>query len=119
MGLFDTVELYDDVHLPEYPDVVAPAEDVDWQTKGIDRASMTTFQITADGRLLEEEWHTEDVPPEDRPYANRDDVEEGDLLTWPAVAIECTTAGSSGTTTTAGSRSPTPSNHSTHWSRTR
>jgi hypothetical protein len=80
MGLFDTVELYDDVHLPEYPDVVAPAEDVDWQTKGIDRPSMTTFRITADGRLLEEEWHTEDVPPEDRPYATREDVEEGDFL---------------------------------------
>jgi len=23
---------------------------------------------------------TEDLPPEDRPYANRDDVEQGDLL---------------------------------------
>lgn len=80
MGLFDTVDLYDDVRLPEYPDTVAPAEDVDWQTKGIDRPSMTTFRITADGRLLEEEWHTETVPPEDRPYADRDDIEEGDLL---------------------------------------
>jgi hypothetical protein len=80
MGLFDTVELYDGVYLPEYPDAVAPAGDVDWQTKGIDRPSMTTFQITADGRLLEEEWHTEAVPPEDRPYASRDDVEEDDLL---------------------------------------
>lgn len=80
MGLFDTVELYDGVHLPEYPDAVTPAEDVDWQTKGIDRPSMTTFRITADGCLLEEEWHTEDVPPEDRPYADRDDVDEGDFL---------------------------------------
>jgi hypothetical protein len=80
MGLFDTVELYDDVHLPEYPEGITPAEDVDWQTKGIDRPSMTTFRITADGRLLEEEWHTEDVPPEDRPYATREDVEEGDFL---------------------------------------
>ena len=80
MGLFDTVELYDGVHLPEYPDAVTPAEDVDWQTKGIDRPRMTTFRITADGRLLEEEWHTETVPPEDRPYAGSDDVEEGDFL---------------------------------------
>ena len=80
MGLFDTVELYDGVHLPEYPGAVAPAEDVDWQTKGIDRPSMTTFRITADGQLFEEEWHTEAVPPEDRPYASRDDVDEEDLL---------------------------------------
>ena len=80
MGLFDTIELYDDVHLPEYPDGVAPAVDVDWQTKGIDRPSMTTFRITADGRLLEEEWHTEEVRPEERPHAGRDDVEEDDLL---------------------------------------
>jgi hypothetical protein len=107
MGLFDTIELYDDVHLPEYPDGVAHAVDVDWQTKGIDRPSMTTFRITADGRLLEEEWHTdtngynpvsdfdppwgricsrsysrqyEEVPPEERPHADRDDVEEDDLL---------------------------------------
>jgi hypothetical protein len=76
MGLFDTVELYDDVHLPEYPEGITPAEDVDWQTKGIERPSMTTFRITTDGRLLEEEWHTEAVPPEDRPYASRDDVDE-------------------------------------------
>ena len=80
MGLFDTVELYDDVHLPEYPEGITPAEDVDWQTKGIDRPTMTTFRITADGRLLEAEWHTEAVPPEDRPYASRDDVDEEDLL---------------------------------------
>ena len=75
MGLFDTVELYVGVTLPEYPETIAPSEDVDWQTKGIDRPSMTTFRITADGRLLEAEWHLEDVPPEDRPYAGRDDVE--------------------------------------------
>ena len=80
MGLFDTVELYNDVHLPEYPEGITPAENVDWQTKGIDRPSMTTFRVTADGRLLEEEWHTEAVPPEDRPYASHDDVEEGELL---------------------------------------
>ena len=80
MGLFDTVELYDDVHLPEYPAAITPAGDVAWQTKGIDRPSTNTFRITAEGRLLEEEWHTEEVPPEDRPYADRDDVEEDDLL---------------------------------------
>ncbi|GGI95313.1 hypothetical protein GCM10008995_01830 [Halobellus salinus] len=79
MGLFDTVELDDDVHLPEYLEGITPAEDVDWQTKSIDRPTMTTFRITADGRLLEEEWHTEAVPPEDRPYASRDDVGEDDF----------------------------------------
>ena len=80
MGLFDTVQLYDDVHLPEYPAAVTPAGDVAWQTKGIDRPSMNTFRITAEGRLLEEEWHTEEVPPEDRPHADHDDVEEDDIL---------------------------------------
>jgi hypothetical protein len=79
MGLFDTVELHDDSHLPEYPDTVASAEDIEWQTKGIDRPSMTTFRITADGRLLEKEWHLDEVPPEDRPYADREDVDEDDF----------------------------------------
>lgn len=80
VGLFDTVELYDGVHLPEYPDAVAPADAVEWQTKAIDRPSMTTFRITADGRLIEEEWHMEEVPPDERPYAERDDVDEEDFL---------------------------------------
>jgi hypothetical protein len=79
MGLFDRVALDDGVQLPAYPDAVAPAADVDWQTKDIDRPSMTTFRITADGRLLEEEWHAETVPPEDRPFASRDDVDEDDF----------------------------------------
>ncbi|MFC6722055.1 hypothetical protein [Halobacteriaceae bacterium SHR40] len=78
MGLFDTVKLYDDVHLPEYPENAKPAGGIDWQTKGIDRPCMDTFRITADGRLLKEEWHAETVPPEDRPYASRDDVDEDD-----------------------------------------
>ena len=92
MGLFDTVELYDDVHLPKYPEGITPAEDVDWQTKGIDRPNMTTFRVTADGRLLEEEWHTEAVPPEDRPYASRDDVEEGELLYMAGCRNPCVSA---------------------------
>ncbi len=115
MGLFDTVELYDDVHLPEYPDGLAPAEDVDWQTKGIDRPTMTTFRITADGRLLEEEWHTEAVPPEDRPYASRDDVDEDDFRYMAGSRNRV--AGSNETTTTAASSSNTPSRISIHSSR--
>jgi len=79
MGLYDTVRLYDDVRLSEYPDVAPPADDVDWQTKGIDRPCMGTYRIRADGRLVEEEWHYEDVPPEDRRYADRDDVDENDV----------------------------------------
>jgi len=79
MGLYDTVRLYDDVRLPEYPDVAPPADDVDWQTKGIDRPCMGTYRIMADSRLVEEEWYMEDVPPEDRPYASRDDVDEDDF----------------------------------------
>ncbi|WP_436903627.1 hypothetical protein [Halovenus halobia] len=79
MGLFDIVELYDGVHLPNYPDGVAPPEEVNWQTKGIDRPCMNTFKITADGRLLEKEWHAEPVPPEERPYADDEDVDEDDF----------------------------------------
>jgi hypothetical protein len=79
MGLYDTVELYEEVHLPAYPAGVEPASEVTWQTKGIDRPSMTTFRIIAAGHLLEEEWHTESVPPENRPYADRDDVDEDDV----------------------------------------
>lgn len=80
MGLFDTVELYDGVRLPEYPAGVEPAGDVEWQTKGIDRPEMGTFRIAAGGRLVKEEWHCEEVPPEEREYANRDDVDEDDML---------------------------------------
>jgi hypothetical protein len=79
MGLSDTVDLYDDVHLPEYPDGIPPAGNVEWQTKGIDPPQMNTFRITADGMLLKEEFHRETVPPEDRPYADRDDVDEDDV----------------------------------------
>jgi hypothetical protein len=79
MGVFDTVTLHDDVHLPEFPDRAAPAETIDWQTKRIARPSMTSFRITAHGRLLEQEWHTESVPPEDRPFASQDGIESGDF----------------------------------------
>lgn len=79
MGLYDTVELYEDVRLPEYPPSAEPADEISWQTKGIDRPAMGRFRITADGRLLEAEFHTETVPPEERPYAGRDDVDEDDF----------------------------------------
>ncbi|WP_336326793.1 hypothetical protein [Halovenus sp. HT40] len=79
MGVIDTVELYDDVHLPNYPDGVEPPDAVSWQTKGIDRPSMSTFRITADGQLLKKEWHGKSVPPEERPYADNEDVDEDDF----------------------------------------
>ena len=78
MGLYDTVELAEDLTLSDYPDVT-PASDIEWQTKDIDRPSMGRFRITADGRLLQEEFHGETVPPEERPYAGRDDVDEDDV----------------------------------------
>jgi hypothetical protein len=78
MGLFDHVELYDDVHLPDYPDGIPPAADVTWQTKDIDRQCMSRFRITAAGRLRKAESHTEAVPPEERPYASKEDVDEDD-----------------------------------------
>ena len=78
MGLFDHVELYDGVHLPEYPEGVPSAADVTWQTKDIDRPCMSRFRITADGRLHKAESHTETVPPKERPYASKEGVDEDD-----------------------------------------
>ncbi|MDZ7730576.1 MAG: hypothetical protein U5K37_06185 [Natrialbaceae archaeon] len=79
MGLYDTVELAAALTLPEYPDDVGPPHEQRWQTKDIDRPFMATFRITADGCLQKEECHYESVPPAERPYAHRDDVDEGDL----------------------------------------
>jgi hypothetical protein len=79
MGLYDTVTLDESHHLPEYPGGIPPPDSGSWQTKGIDRPYMNTYRITADGRLYEEEWHTVEVPPEERPYANRDDVDPDDF----------------------------------------
>lgn len=87
MGLFDTVTLHEDVQLPEYPAGAPPPETVEWQTKGIDRPSMSTFRITTGGRLLKENWHSKEVPPENRPHANREDVDEDDVL-YMAGALE-------------------------------
>lgn len=65
MGLYDTIDLPDGLELPAFDhDPTA----IDWQTKSIDRPNRGTYRITVDGRLLEEEFHRESVPEEERPY---------------------------------------------------
>lgn len=54
MGMFDYVRC--DAALPD-DEARAVRE---WQTKEFDAPSMDTFHITAEGRLMEEVYHTED-----------------------------------------------------------
>ena len=79
MGLYDHVELEEGLTLPSYPEEAPSPDAVNWQTKDIDRPLMATFRITTDGRLLKEECHYEEVPPEERPYADNEDVDENDF----------------------------------------
>ena len=65
MGLYDTLELPAALVLPGLD---RDPSTVRWQTKSIGRPAMRTFRITPDGRLLEEEFHTEEVPEEERPH---------------------------------------------------
>lgn len=73
MGLFDTIELPADLSLPGLD---ADPSTIEWQTKTIDRPVMRRFRLTRDGRLLQEETHSETVPEEDRPYYGTDKWEE-------------------------------------------
>ena len=73
MGMIDHVEIEEGVDLPEFPnDPTQPG----WQTKSFQPCDMTVYKITEDGRLLEEEWHLEDVPKEERPYPDADEEKE-------------------------------------------
>lgn len=48
-------------------------DEVDWQTRSIEKPLMRTYRVTDDGRLLQEEFHTEPVPKEERPYPDADE----------------------------------------------
>lgn len=65
MGLYDTIELPAELVIPGLD---RDPSTIGWQTKSIGRPAMRTFRITPDGRLLEEEFHTEEVPEEERPH---------------------------------------------------
>lgn len=64
MGMYDYIKLEDGVPLP--PDFPEDNPKHGWQTKEFERL-MRTYRITEDGRLLEERFHTETVPEENRP----------------------------------------------------
>lgn len=74
MGMYDHVELPEDIDLPGFPDDEDPSEHT-WQTKDF-HCVMTTYRITEDGRLEEELWHSEEVPKEERPFPDADPEEE-------------------------------------------
>jgi predicted RNA-binding Zn-ribbon protein involved in translation (DUF1610 family) len=73
MGLYDTLELPAALVLPGLD---RDPSSIRWQTKSIGRPAMRTFRITPDGRLLEEEFHTEEVPEAERPYYGTDRWDE-------------------------------------------
>lgn len=73
MGLFDTLEIPTAISLPGLD---RDPSTIDWQTKSIGRPAMGTFRITVDGRLLQEEFHTEAVPDDERPYYGTDKWDE-------------------------------------------
>lgn len=65
MGIYDHLELPAAISLPG---LERDPSTVTWQTKSIGQPAMRTFRISPDGRLLQEECHTEEVPEEERPY---------------------------------------------------
>jgi hypothetical protein len=62
MGVFDTI--YCEYSLPEHDFL---KDILDFQTKSLD-PKMTTYTLTADGRLLEHRYIQEPVPEKERPY---------------------------------------------------
>lgn len=77
MGLYDTLELPAALSLPNCDRDPATIE---WQTKSIDRPRMGTYRLIVDGVLLEEEWHSESVPEEERPYYGTDEWDQSPIL---------------------------------------
>lgn len=69
MGLYDTLELPAEISLPGLD---RDPSTIGWQTKSIGMPALRTFRITPDGRLLQEEFHTEEVPDEERRYYGTD-----------------------------------------------
>lgn len=66
MGVFDYLRCQHPL-----PDGFDPSK-VEWQTKDTDDQYLSLYTITADGRLVSDDWHMEDVPKAERPYPNDD-----------------------------------------------
>ena len=65
MGMYDTLNVEDDIDLPGFP----INETRSFQTKDLD-CSMDLLKITSQGRLVRENRRYETVPEEERPYAS-------------------------------------------------
>ncbi len=76
MGLYDTIQFPEGFELEGLD---GDPSEYEWQTKSIGRPDMTTYRLTEDGRLLEEQWHYEEVPEEQRPYYGDDKWDEDDF----------------------------------------
>lgn len=61
MGLYDIVELSEGLELPEFD---SDPSSVEWQSKTFSPCTLTRFRITAEGELLEADWHYETRPEE-------------------------------------------------------
>lgn len=68
MGMYDRVEFDDSIDLPGF-EGGEPRHG--WQTKEFNRV-LGIYRISEDGRLLKEEYHTEEVPEEERPHYNEE-----------------------------------------------
>jgi hypothetical protein len=73
MGLFDRIELPAGLSLPGFD---GDPSTIEWQTKSIGRPLMRQFRLTEDGRLLQEETHSETIPEEERPDYRTDKWDE-------------------------------------------
>lgn len=62
--MYDYVEVDPAIELPE---LEVNQSDIRFQTKDFQNL-FRTYRVTEDGRLLEEEFHIEEVPKEERPF---------------------------------------------------
>ncbi len=96
MGLYDNIELEDDVILPEFEN---DPQEVEWQTKTLGQPFMHTYKITNGGRLLEKNISKRDMTEEEitkraneEGYDSWEEWEEADtfgpLDSWKQVTDE-------------------------------
>lgn len=70
MGLSDRIELPEKYELPGFR---GDPSKVEWKSKDVKgHPDRTVYRITEDGRLLEEQWHYDEVPEEERPMYDED-----------------------------------------------
>ena len=77
MGLYDTVQFDEPVDLPGFE---GDPTEVEWQTKTFDAPFMEEYRVTGEGTLLKEDARYEEVPEDERPYADHPDFDEEPML---------------------------------------